>query len=107
LMGAGTGKPNYWALEGQTLQFDMISDQPYTITCWYNKTTGDVIASASTPYNGIFDDWLREMLVMHAKGKKEGTLGKTEMLYSELARKRAMEIQVRRSFVPKPYRIDF
>jgi len=107
LMTSGTGAPDYWALQGTTLQFDKTTDQIYTLTCWYNKTTGTLSGSSTTPYAGIVDDWLREMLVMHAKSKKEGNLGKPEMIYSELARKRAMEIQIRRSFVPKPYKIDF
>jgi len=102
-----TGAPDFWALGGTVLQFDKTSAEAHSLTCYYNSKTGTVTASSTTPYNGIFDDSLREMLVMHAKAKKEGLLAKSEMMYSELFRKRAMEIEIRRSFIPKTYSIDF
>jgi hypothetical protein len=102
-----TGAPNFWALGGTTLQFDKTSGVAYSLTCYYNSKTGTVTASSTTPYNGIFDDSIREMLVMHAKAKKEGILAKAEIMYGEMFRKRAMEIEIRRSFLPKTYSIDF
>jgi hypothetical protein len=101
------GQPEYWAFEDNSIQFDKKSDKAYTLTCYYNKRIGTVTLTTSTPFNGIFDDTIREMLVMHAKGKKEGLLTKTEMLYSELFKKRAMEILLRRSFLPATYHKDF
>lgn len=102
-----TGAPNYWALGGTTLQFDKTADKAYTLTCYYNSKIGAVVAAGTTPYNGIFDDSIREMLVMHAKAKKEGKTDRAEMIYSEMFRKRAMEIEIRRAFVPKIYVLDF
>lgn len=102
-----TGQPEYWAIEGDTIQFNRKSDIAYTLTCYYNKRIGTVTSTTSTPFNGIFDDSIREMLVMHAKAKKEGNLGKAEMLYGEMFRKRAMEIELRRSFVPDTYVRNF
>jgi hypothetical protein len=59
------------------------------------------------PYNGKFDEMLREMLVMHAKAKKEGQIGSPEQIYQEVFRKRMMEETIRRGFVPNTYSIDF
>lgn len=105
--GTATGQPHYWALRGQSLEFDLITDQAYTLTAWYCKTTGTLTGASTTPYGGILDDWIREMLVLHAKSKKEGQLAKTEMHWGELAKKRAMELHIGHTFVPKPYRLDF
>jgi hypothetical protein len=109
MIGTGTGSPWYWAMQGRTIQFDRTADQNYTLTCWYNTTTGTVTVATTTPYSGVFDDWLREMLVLHAKGKKTQNLkgAQGDLMYSELARKRVMEIVIRRNFIPKPYYIDF
>ena len=102
-----TGTPTYWALGGSTLQFDRTAAATYTLTCYYNQRIGTVDSTTTTPFSGQFDDSIREMLVMHAKAKKEGLMAKAEMMYSELFRKRAMEIEIRRSFIPKTYSIDF
>jgi len=59
------------------------------------------------PYNGLYDHLFREMLVMHAKAKKEGDIGTPENVYSEIFRKRAWETTIRRNFIPKGYSIDF
>jgi hypothetical protein len=59
------------------------------------------------PYNSIFDEFLREMLVMHAKAKKEGGIEKPELLYMSIFRGRAMQEEIRRGFNPTPYYIDF
>ena len=59
------------------------------------------------PYDGRYDQLFREMLVMHAKAKKEGNVGQPEGIYHEIFRRRAWEETLRRNFVPKPYRIDF
>lgn len=102
-----TGTPNFYALSSVSFIFDATADANYTLTCYYNSKSAALTIASTTPYNGIFDDMLREMLVMHAKAKKEGLIGKSEMQYSELARKRIMEIDLRRRFVKKPYYIDF
>jgi hypothetical protein len=109
MVGTATGAPWYWAMQGRTIQFDRTSDQEYTLTCWYNTTTGTVTVATTTPYSGVFDDWIREMLVLHAKGKKTQNLkgAQGDLMYQELARKRVMEIVIRRNFIPKSYYIDF
>jgi hypothetical protein len=105
--GTGTGAPDFWALHGQVIEFDKTSDQAYTLTCWYYKQTGTVTGATSTPYGGLVDDWLRELLVAHARAKKEGSVSKSDMQYGEMAKKKAMELHIGHTFVPKPYRLDF
>jgi hypothetical protein len=72
--------------------------------------TNTMIFANSTdmmPYDGIYDDLFREMMVLHAKGKKEGQLGDVDQLYQQVFMKRAMEETIRKGFVPNPYSIDF
>lgn len=59
------------------------------------------------PYNGMYDEFLREMLVMHAKAKKEGQIEKPEALYQQVFRGRAIQEEIRRGFNPSPYYIAF
>lgn len=56
------------------------------------------------PYDGILDEFFREMLVLYAmdkRGAKSGGFG------LGLFRKRAFEETVRRGFAPRPYMLDF
>lgn len=59
------------------------------------------------PWDGIFDELMREMIVMHARAKMTGNVGQPEAIYGDVFRKRAFEERIRRSFVPKYYRLDF
>jgi hypothetical protein len=59
------------------------------------------------PYDGIFDELIREMIVMHARAKMEGNVGQPEAIYGDVFRKRAFEERIRRQFVPKYHRLDF
>lgn len=59
------------------------------------------------PFDGRFDDVIREMLVLHSKLKKEGQVGGGAGLYEGMFRKRAMEETIRRRTIFKNYSIDF
>jgi hypothetical protein len=59
------------------------------------------------PFEGKYDNLFREMLVLHAKAKKEGQLSNPDSIFQEIFRKRAFEEHIRRSYVPPIYYIDF
>jgi hypothetical protein len=59
------------------------------------------------PYDGNFDELLREMMVMVAKARKTGSAGQVDMIYEQVFRKRAMEETIRKGFVPKSYWLGF
>jgi hypothetical protein len=73
----------------------------------YNKKSATVTSSSSMPWNGLFDEFLREQMVMHAKAKREGQVGQPENIYQPAFRKRAMEENLRRNHYLKNYYIDF
>jgi hypothetical protein len=55
------------------------------------------------PYNDRFNEFFREMMVLAAKAKKEGVLDPADRLFTEMFRSRAMQEEISRGFVPKPY----
>jgi hypothetical protein len=57
------------------------------------------------PYDGIFDDLFREMLVLHAIAKRGQET--PDATYTNLFRKRAMEETIRRNHIPKYYWINY
>lgn len=73
----------------------------------YNTKEAAKAVTDSMPYNDIFNEFLREMVVMHARAKKDGTIGIGESTYHQMFKKRAWEETIRRGFVPRPYYIDF
>jgi hypothetical protein len=69
--------------------------------------THTVTLTEYTPYDGRYDNFLREMLVMHGRGKKEGGASKSDALFQSTFRKRMFEEEVRRGFQEPHYYIDF
>jgi hypothetical protein len=55
------------------------------------------------PYSNRFNEFFREMMVTTAKGKKQGILSKTDGVFTEMFRSRAMQEEISRGFIPKPY----
>jgi hypothetical protein len=105
---SGSAKPQYWCLSNRNILFEQDADQAYTdVSIYYNKKTSVLTLASSMPYNDIFNEMFREMLVLHAKAKKEGRVTRGDSLYAEMFRTRAMQEQVRRDWVKKPYYIDF
>ena len=69
--------------------------------------TNTVSQTDIMPYNSMYDEFLREMLVMCAKAKKEGVIEQPEAVYQQIFRGRAMQEEIRRGFNPLPYYIPF
>lgn len=84
------------ALDGTAITISDAGTGTHTIT----------LGSDVMPWNGVFDDFIKEMLVMHAYSKR-GEPNQSAMLNMSLFKKRAMEETIRRGFVPKYYSIDY
>ena len=106
-LSTSTGQPQFWAHEGDNLIFDLTADQKYDLTIHYNKRTATLTTASNMPYSDRFNQIFRELLVMHAKAKKEGSIAPPEQMYSAMFRRVAIEDQIRIDFVPKNYRIGF
>lgn len=59
------------------------------------------------PYDGLFDDFIRDMLVLHAMSKRGSDQVQQGIFNMGVFKKRAMEEVIRRNFVPRYYYIDY
>lgn len=97
---------NYWSI------FDPANPADFMLASSINNALDETAVTISdagtgthtialteyTPYNGMYDDFLREMLVMHAKGKREGQTSRPDAMFQRVFRKRLFEEEVRRGF---------
>ena len=93
-----------WALSNQQILFPTGMDSAHTdLNIYYDKKSAVLTLSSSMPYFDIFNEFFREMMVTAAKAKKEGVLDRADSLFTEMFRSRAMQEEISRGFVPKPY----
>ena len=98
-----SGKPTIWALQDQTILLPSAPGDIYSLLTNYDQKSATLTLISSMPYFDIFNEFFREMMVMTAKAKKEGILGKADMLFNSMFRSRAMQEEIQRGFIPKPY----
>lgn len=104
----GSGKPYYWAQYGRTILFEQDADQAYTdLSIQYNKKTATLALTDSMPFDDIFNESIRELMVLYAMARKDKRVSQTNDLMRSVFEKRAMEETIRRGFVPTPYHDDF
>jgi len=73
------------------------------LTIFYDKKTASLALTDSMPYNDTFNEFLREMLVLCAKAKKEGILSQADGMFNTMFRSRAMQEEISRGFIPRTY----
>ena len=73
------------------------------LTIFYDKKTSALALTSSMPYNDTFNEFLREMLVLCAKAKKEGIISKSDGVFNSLFKQRVMQEEISRSFIPRNY----
>jgi hypothetical protein len=100
-------EPQFWAHHGDLIEFEGDADQNYTLRIRYNKTTPILTYTDAMPYSDTFNEIFRELIVMHAKAKKEGQMAPTEQAYQALFRQIAFQQQIRTDFKPKYYHLGF
>jgi hypothetical protein len=101
---SGSAKPQIWALYGNQILFPQDCDSAHTdLFIYYDKKSAALTLSSNMPYSDRFNEFFREMLVMCAKAKKEGIMDRADAALNEMFRSRAMQEEISRGFVPKPY----
>ena len=104
----GSQQPYYWALKDNQILFESDCASAYTtLVIMYSKKTATLASDGTMPYSGIFDETFREMLVLYAESKKNGSVSQINGMMSAIFMKKAMEATIERNFVPRPYTIDF
>jgi len=97
-------KPQIWALYNDQILFPIGAGSAYTdLAIYYDKKTAVLTLSDSMPYNDRFNEFLREMLVMVSRAKKDQNLARTDAAYTQMFRARAMQEEIARGFIPIPY----
>jgi len=73
------------------------------VTIFYDKKSDALTLAGDMPYSDRFNEFFREMLVFNAKLKKLGSVSRSDVLTTEFFRARAMQEEIARGFIPKPY----
>jgi len=116
LPGGLSASTDYWTIYdssngGTTYQLATSKSNAIAGTEIDITTTGSgthtITQTEYTPYDGRYDEFLREMLVLHAKGKREGGASKSDAMFQSIFRKRMFEEEVRRGFQEPSYYVDF
>lgn len=98
-----SGKPTIWALEGNSILLPTAPGAVENLHIEYDKKTAVLTLSTAMPYSDRFNEFLREMLVLCAKAKKEGVMDRADAALHSMFHARAMQEEIQRGFVPKPY----
>lgn len=98
-----SGIPTIWALEDNKIIFDSVPGAVYQVLVYYDKKTADLSLTDSMPYSDRFNEFLRERLVVTAKGRKNEELKQSDSVFASMFRERAMREQIQRGFVRKAY----
>lgn len=103
----GDELPDEWAVWNRQIHFPRGADAERDLVIHYHKKTGVLLSSANMPFSDIFNEFFREQLVLHAKTKRLGQIGKGDTMWNGAFQRVAMAEVIRRGFVPKTYKIDF
>ena len=99
---------NYWAHVADNIVVDVAADGNTTVTVFYDKLTTAVSAESGTmPYQGRFDDMLREAVVLLCESKKYKSPQEADAMYAQIFAKIVQSDLVNRRYVKKHYRLDF
>jgi hypothetical protein len=96
--------PTIWCLHDNQILFPQVPGSVKNLLIEYDKKTATLTLSDSMPYTDRFNEFFREMVVAHAKAKKEGVVDKSDVMFQDMFRQRAMQEEIARGFVPKAYR---
>jgi hypothetical protein len=96
----------FFSTEGQTFIFEYTADQDYDLTIYYNKNGTDLELTGTVPFNGQFDQPLRQMVVLQAKSRNEYDILGDAAIYDFLM-DAALGKVIARNNQPKGYKLNF
>lgn len=103
---SSTGQPYLWCLQGQTIQVEIPADDDYTLTVDYAKRTGTLTLDSTLPYDEMFDDAIRQAVVLMRKGANEENPIVDSALF-DFFTSNANGVVIARNFVPDYHVLDF
>jgi hypothetical protein len=100
----GNARPTIWCLYRDQILLPQGADAAHTdLVIYYDQKQAALTLSSNMPYSDRFNEFLREMLVMCAKAKKEGILDKADAALNQMFHSRAMQEEISRGFIPRTY----
>lgn len=112
VIGSNTGQPELFATfgkptgsSGRNIVFDYTADSDYTIDYIYNKLTGNLTTTDYMPYDDMFNDYLREGIVVLCQKAKDDKVVQVDNIWRELFRQHMYQYSVTADFAPR-YRVD-
>jgi hypothetical protein len=103
-----SARPYYWCLKGDLILFEQDCADSYDeLKIYYNTKEAAMALDDSMPYDDRFNETFREVMVLYSMAKKDGNASGISSMMTKLFQKRAMEETISRTFIPKPYYIDF
>ena len=102
-----TAEPNYWAHIGNNIEFEVTADATYSFTVYHDDTSTVLTAVGdSMPYNDVYNESLRETIVMMGRSRMDKKFIQSDAAYSSVFRAIVQQDMINRNFVPK-YLPDF
>lgn len=114
VIGTSTGQPQYFALwikpsgsSGRSIAFDYTADQEYTITYIYNARSSDLTTASYMPYDDMFNDYLREGIVILCQKAKKDDVVPIDNIFRDLFRRYMFAFNLTISSPPRYYVKDY
>jgi len=99
---------SYWTHIADNIVVEVAAASDTTLTVYYDKLSTAVTSESSTmPYNGRFDEALREAVVLMSQAKKYKSPMQADAMYKAMFDEVVQMDTLNRKFVKKPYRLDF
>jgi hypothetical protein len=101
-------EPNFWSHMGSSLEFECDARSTYTVTVFYDKFSTAITAEDDNmPYAGIFDDALRESIVIMCEAKKYKNPQEADAMYLAIFNSIVYQDTINRKFIKKNGKLDF
>jgi hypothetical protein len=102
-----TAVPHFWTHVQDQIQFEVTADQEYAMTIIYDKASDTLTAGGNMPYNGDYDNAIRETTVQMCIHKKHKVDSPTDAVYAQIFDQILTNDIVNRRFTRKLYKLDF
>jgi len=105
-ISGSTGKPCYCALQNANIIFDYEADDDYTPTIHYDKMTGDLESANNMPYQDLFNQLIRQGVVLMAKNRNEYDVS-GDAAIQDFIEQGAFQVIISRRHTPARYKGGF
>ena len=102
-----TGNPKYWAYNSSNLYFNISADDDYTLTVYFHQKTDALALTDNMPFNGVFDEFIRESIVSMAFRTKDKAIPAVDQQFYGTFKRIAERYVITRNMRHRTHYIDF